>query len=49
MISTAGPYAEMLWYIPNIIRDTDPRYAIYFSIPTNTKGVKFLARRGFPT
>lgn len=48
MISTAGPYAEMLWYLPNIKRDTDPRYAIYFSIPTETRGVKFLARRGFP-
>lgn len=47
MLSTGGPYAEMLWYFPNIKRDTDPRYAIYFSIPTNTKGVKFLARRGF--
>ncbi len=47
MLSTAGPYAEMLWYLPNIRRDTDPRYAIFFSIPTNTKGVKFLARRGF--
>ncbi|EZQ04925.1 4-hydroxyphenylacetate 3-hydroxylase [Candidatus Acidianus copahuensis] len=47
LLSTAGPYAEMLWYMPNIRRDTDPRYAIFFSIPTNTKGVKFLARRGF--
>ncbi|ARM75519.1 4-hydroxyphenylacetate 3-hydroxylase family protein [Acidianus manzaensis] len=47
MISTAGPYAEMLWYLPNIRRDTDPRYALYFSIPANTKGVKFLSRRGF--
>jgi len=47
MISTAGPYAEMLWYLPNIRRDTDTRYALYFSIPTYQKGVKFLARRGF--
>ncbi|ACP45281.1 4-hydroxyphenylacetate 3-hydroxylase [Sulfolobus islandicus Y.G.57.14] len=47
MICTAGPYAEMLWYLPNVRRDSDPRYAIYFSIPTNTKGVKFLSRRGF--
>lgn len=47
MISTTGPYAEMLWYLPNIRRDTDPIYALYFSIPTTTKGVKFLARRGF--
>ncbi|MEM1626265.1 MAG: 4-hydroxyphenylacetate 3-hydroxylase family protein [Sulfolobaceae archaeon] len=47
MISTAGPYAEMLWYLPNIRRDSDPRYAIYFSIPTTEKGVVFLARRGF--
>lgn len=47
MISTAGPYAEMIWYLPNIKRDTDPRYAIFFSIPTETKGVKFITRRGF--
>jgi 4-hydroxyphenylacetate 3-monooxygenase len=47
LISTAAPYSEMLWYLPNMRRDTDPRYAIYFSIPTNTKGVRFLARRGF--
>jgi len=47
MISTAGPYAEMLWYLPNIRRDKDTRYALYFSIPTYQKGVKFLARRGF--
>lgn len=46
-LSTGGPYAERLWYFPNVQRDTDPRYAIYFSIPTNTRGVKFLARRGF--
>ncbi|MEM4884739.1 MAG: 4-hydroxyphenylacetate 3-hydroxylase N-terminal domain-containing protein, partial [Saccharolobus sp.] len=47
MISTAAPYAEMLWYLPNVRRDSDTRYAIYFSIPTNTKGVKFISRRGF--
>ncbi len=47
MLSTAGPYAEMLWYMPNIRRDTDPKYAIYFSIPTRSKGVKFITRRGF--
>jgi len=47
MISTAAPYAEMLWYLPNVRRDSDPKYAIFFSIPTNTKGVKFIARRGF--
>ncbi len=47
MLSTAGPYAEMLWYLPNIKRDTDPKYAIFFSLPTNARGVKFIARRGF--
>ncbi|AHC52316.1 4-hydroxyphenylacetate 3-hydroxylase [Sulfolobus acidocaldarius SUSAZ] len=47
MICTAGPYAEMLWYLPNIRRDSDPRYAIFFSIPANSKGVKFITRRGF--
>ncbi|MEM3347392.1 MAG: 4-hydroxyphenylacetate 3-hydroxylase family protein [Metallosphaera sp.] len=47
MICTAGPYAEMLWYLPNMRRDSDPRYAIYFSIPTTSKGVRFISRRGF--
>ncbi|GAY25962.1 4-hydroxyphenylacetate 3-hydroxylase [Desulfurococcaceae archaeon AG1] len=47
MISTSAAYAEWLWYLPNIRRDTDPRYAIFFAIPTNTKGIKVLARRGF--
>ncbi|BCU66757.1 4-hydroxyphenylacetate 3-hydroxylase [Sulfolobales archaeon HS-7] len=47
LLSTAGPYAEYLWYLPNIRRDTDPKYAIFFSIPTWSKGVKFLTRRGF--
>jgi 4-hydroxyphenylacetate 3-monooxygenase len=47
MISTAGPYAEYLYYLPNLARDKDPAYAVMFSLPTNTKGVYFLARRGF--
>ncbi|EHP68495.1 aromatic ring hydroxylase [Metallosphaera yellowstonensis MK1] len=47
LLSTAGPYSERLWYLPNIRRDTDPRYAIFFSLPTESKGVKFISRRGF--
>lgn len=47
MISTAAPYSEYIYYLPNLARDPDPAYAIFFSIPSNTKGVVFLARRGF--
>ncbi|AWR99927.1 4-hydroxyphenylacetate 3-hydroxylase family protein [Metallosphaera hakonensis] len=47
LLSTAGPYSERLWYLPNIRRDTDPRYSVFFSLPTESKGVKFISRRGF--
>lgn len=47
MVSTAAPYAEEMIYFPNMVRDPDPRYAIAFACPTNTKGIKFLARKSF--
>ncbi len=47
MVSTAAPYAEEIIYFPNILRDPDPRYALAFACPTNSKGLKFLARRSF--
>jgi 4-hydroxyphenylacetate 3-monooxygenase len=47
MVSTAAPYAEELIYFPNMLRDPDPKYALAFACPTNSKGLKFLARRTF--
>ncbi|MDA4129025.1 MAG: 4-hydroxyphenylacetate 3-hydroxylase [Thaumarchaeota archaeon] len=47
MVSTAAPYAEELIYFPNMLRDPDPRYALAFACATNSKGLKFLARRAF--
>lgn len=47
MVATAGPYSEELIYFPNILRDPDPRYALAFACPSNSRGLKFLARRTF--
>ncbi len=47
MLATAGPYAERILYTPNTRRDSSDRYLVYFSVPTNTKGISFVSRREF--
>lgn len=48
-ISTSGPYAERVWYLPNAFRTaaSDEKYAVFVSLPTDTKNVYFIARRAF--
>jgi 4-hydroxyphenylacetate 3-monooxygenase len=47
MLATAGPYAERIMYMPNVRRDPNDRYLVYFSVPTNTDGISFVSRREF--
>lgn len=50
MLATAGPYADELLVWPFSLRrysEADKRYAIAFAIPTDTRGLRFIAREPY--